>query len=279
MDKSIEYKAHLSEIFSRASPTYDNVGPSIFSYFGEKLVEFAELRRGSSVLDIACGRGAVLFPASRAVLSSGEVIGIDISKGMIEKTRRELLHRNTANAQVMVMDAEKIEFPDSQFDYILCGLCLFFFSDLDTALQEFYRVLRPGGFIVSSTFKKEKDDELTSEWKELYESFKDRIEDAPEAETFNLDTEREIKKKLLEAGFVNPEFVKRRKTFYTKSEEEWWQMAWSHGHRAYLERIPTEILPEFKSRVFKIIRKKEKGRGIPIKWELIFSKAQKPAIT
>ena len=278
MDNSIEYKTHLSEIFSRASPTYDHVGPSFFSYFGKKLVEFADLRRGSSVLDIACGRGAVLFPASRAVSNSGEVIGIDISKGMIEKTRQELLRLNADNARVMIMDAEKLEFPSSQFEYVLCGLCLFFFPDLGTALREFYRVLKPEGYIVSSTFKKQKDDALTIDWENLYDSFKDQIADAPKAETLDLDTGREIKKKLLEVGFENPEFVIRRKTFYYKSENEWWQTAWSHGHRAYLERIPKEILPEFKSRAINIIRKKETGRGIPLKWELIFSKAQKPAI-
>jgi SAM-dependent methyltransferase len=219
-----------------------------------------------------------LFPASKAISNHGEVIGIDISKGMIEKTHQEIIRRKTDNAQAMVMDAERLEFPNSQFDYVLCGLCLFFFPNLGQALKEIFRVLKPGGFIVSSTFKREKADALTAEWKKLYESFKDRIADVPQAETTSLDMGRDIKKELLEVGFVNPEFTIRRKTFYCKDENEWWQTAWSHGYRSYLERIPTELLPEFKSGVFKIIRKKDKGRGISLIWELILSKARKPSI-
>jgi ubiquinone/menaquinone biosynthesis C-methylase UbiE len=273
----IDYKLRISEVFSRASPTYDHIGPPFFSYFGKKLVEFADLRNGSSVLDIACGRGAVLFPSSEAVSNSGEVIGIDISKGMIEQTHQEILRRKIGNTQVFVMDAERLDLSNSQFDYVLCGLCLFFFPDLMEALQEFYRVLKPGGYIISSTFMKKKDDELTKEWDQLYESFKDRVADVPKVETLNLDTGREIKQKLLEAGFVKPEIIIRRKTFYYKNEDEWWQTAWSHGYRAYLERIPSEYLPDFKTRAIKLIRREESDRGIPFKWELLLSKAQKPS--
>ncbi len=277
MNNSVEYKSCISEVFKRASPTYDHIGPPLFSYFGKKLVEFADLRIGSSVLDVACGKGAVLFPASEAVSDSGEVIGIDISKGMIEQTHQEILRRKIGNAQVFLMDAERLEISNSRFDYVLCGLCLFFFPDLMGALQEFYRVLKPGGHIISSTLKKQKEDELTKEWEQLYESFKDRVADVPKAETSNLDTAREVKKRLLEAGFVKPEVIIRRKTFYYRDEDEWWQTAWSHGHRAYLERIPSEYLPEFKTRAIELIRKEESVRGIPRKWELLLSKAQKPS--
>lgn len=143
MNNSIEYKSRLSEVFSRASPTYDPIGPPFFSYFGKKLVEFADLKKGSSVLDIACGRGAVLFPSSEAVSNSGDVIGIDISRGMIEQTHQEIQRRKIENTQVFVMDAERLDLSDSKFDYVLCGLCLFFFPDLMGALQEFLRLPYP----------------------------------------------------------------------------------------------------------------------------------------
>lgn len=276
MNKSEEYKSSLSEVFSRASPTYDHIGPAFFSYFGKKLVEFADLRKGSSVLDIACGRGAVLFPSSEAVSNSGEVVGIDISKGMISQTNQEIQRRKIENTQVFVMDAERLNLSDSHFDYVLCGLCLFFFPDLMRALREFFRVLKPGGYVISSTFKKQKDDELTKEWDQLNKSFKDRVADVPKVETLNLSTSREIKQKMLEAGFVKPEVIIRRKTFYYRDEDEWWQTAWSHVHRRYLERIPAEYLPEYKSRAIDILRKEETDRGIPFTWELLLSKARKP---
>ena len=146
----------ISGVFTRASTTYDHVGPPFFSYFGKKLVEFGELTIGSKVLDITCGRGAVLFAASEAVTESGEVIGIDISEGMIDQARQEIRRRQIANTEVFVMDAENLEFTGSRFDYVLCGLSLFFFPDLKGALSDFYRLLRPGRFIIASTFKKQK---------------------------------------------------------------------------------------------------------------------------
>ncbi|PWT74857.1 MAG: hypothetical protein C5B60_06190 [Chloroflexi bacterium] len=60
-------KARLSGIFDRASATYGQVGPGYFAYFGERLVEHAGLAPGMHVLDVACGRGAVLFPAAQRV--------------------------------------------------------------------------------------------------------------------------------------------------------------------------------------------------------------------
>jgi ubiquinone/menaquinone biosynthesis C-methylase UbiE len=272
---SSDYKSRLSEIFSRSSPTYDQIGPKFFSHFGNKLVQFADLQKGSSVLDIACGKGAVLFPASSAVSNSGSVVGIDISKGMVEQTHQEILLRNIKNTHVLVMDAERLDFPNSEFDYVLCGLCLFFFPKLEGALKEFYRVLKPGGNLIASTFKKQKDDERTKEWDLLYESFKDRIAEVPNVETSNLNNAREIKQRFQEAGFMEPEIIIRRKTFYYMDEDDWWETMWSHGYRSYLERIPSKHISEFRTRAFDIVRKKETKRGIPIKWELLISKAQK----
>jgi ubiquinone/menaquinone biosynthesis C-methylase UbiE len=271
-----DYNTHISGVFTRASTTYDHIGPPFFSYFGKRLVEFGALPIGSKVLDIACGRGAVLFPASEAVSDSGEVIGIDISEGMIDQVQQEICRRQIKNTRVFVMDAEILEYPKARFDYVLCGLSLFIFPDLKGALAEFYRVLTPGGFIISSTFKKLISDELNQEWEELYGSYKDRIEDAPELKPSGLNTGRGIKRKMVEAGFINTEVTTRRKTFYYQDENEWWQTAWSHGYRAYLERIPSKYLPEFKKRALEIVRKKDTERGIPDRWDLLFTKAQKP---
>lgn len=276
LKSSSDFKSRLSDIFTRSSPTYDQIGPKFFSYFGEKLVQYADLQKGSSVLDVACGRGAVLFPAADAVSPEGEVVGIDIASGMIEQIKQEILSRKIVNSRVIEMDAERLDFPNSEFDYVLCGLCLFFFPNLKGALEEFWRVLKPGGNIVASTFKRQSDDDRTKEWDALYESFKDRIANVPKAETEVLETPLEIKTRFLEASFTNPEVIVRRKTFYYTDEKDWWDTMWSHGFRSYLERIPSEDIMEFRTRAYEIVKKKETRRGIPYKWELLFSRAQKP---
>jgi SAM-dependent methyltransferase len=49
------------------------------------------------------------------------------------------------------MDAEKLDFPDTTFDAVLCGYAIFFFPNVLQALAEFRRVLKPGGLLAVST--------------------------------------------------------------------------------------------------------------------------------
>lgn len=276
MTDPTDYKTHISGTFTRASATYDQIGPSFFSYFGRKLVEFGAPAVGSRVLDIACGKGAVLFPAAESVSYAGEVIGIDLSEGMIKELQKEIRKRGVDNAESRVMDAEKLEFANSSFDYVFCGLCLFFFPDLRQALREVHRVLRPGGLIIASTFDKLPATAFDSEFRGLVETFKDRVRSAPEAETLRLDTRGEIRMEMNEAGFTDVDFRARRKTFYFQDAAEWWRSAWSHGQRAFLDRIHPEALPEFEHRAIEIAEKVNTERGIQFRCDLLFTRARKP---
>ncbi len=275
MIKSEEFKTHLSGVFTRASSLYDHIGPKFFSYFGRRLVEFADIPEGARVLDVACGRGAVLLPASTSVSSTGEVIGIDISEGMIEHTGNEVSRQGIANIKALKMDAENLEFQDSSFDYVLCGLGLFFFTNLDRALTGFLRVLKSGGRFVTSTFQ-EIEDETTKRWEELNESFKDYLRPVPSVERKMLDSEEDIRQSLSQAGFVEIEVISDKRTFYFSSEEEWWQTAWSHGYRGFLERMDTDALANYKKQALKLVLEEKTEQGIPDPWHLLYSKALKP---
>ena len=77
-------------VFSRAAATYDRIGPRFFAYFGQRLVAQAHLAPGAAVLDVAAGRGAVLFPAAQQVSPGGRVIGIDLSADMVRETTADI---------------------------------------------------------------------------------------------------------------------------------------------------------------------------------------------
>jgi len=270
-----DFKTHISGVFSRASSSYDRTGPRFFSHLGKNLVEFARIPPGAQVLDVACGRGAVFVPASTAVSATGQVIGIDISEGMIEQARSEVSVQGLANTKVLKMDAESLDFPDSSFDFILCGLCLFFFPNLDQALTGFLRVLKSGGRLAASTFQAV-EDARTKRWDELDDAFKDYLKPVPTAQTKKLDSEAEIRQVLSQAGFSAIEVMPQEETFYFNSEDEWWQTAWSYGYRGFLERMEADAIARYKKQATELIREEKTERGIPDTWRLLYSKAQKP---
>jgi ubiquinone/menaquinone biosynthesis C-methylase UbiE len=145
---------------SRVQANFDRAATSFgqgdltrrFPYFGERLVAAAEVQPGQQVLDVATGRGAVLFPAAQAVGPRGRVVGVDLAPGMIEATARELAEQGLSQVTVQVMDAEQLTFPEASFDAVLCGFGLMFFPHLADALQGFRRVLKPGGRLAVSTW-------------------------------------------------------------------------------------------------------------------------------
>ncbi|MCA1553686.1 MAG: methyltransferase domain-containing protein, partial [Chloroflexi bacterium] len=140
MDRVEEHqqrKQAVAGVFGRAAATYDTVGPHFFAVLGRRLVEVADVPRGARVLDVATGRGAVLFP---------------LAEPMVQATDEEIVRRGIRNADVRVMDAEKLQFADETFDVVTCGFAIFFLSDVQRGFSEFRRVLKPGGRIALSTW-------------------------------------------------------------------------------------------------------------------------------
>ncbi len=84
-------------VFSQAATIYDRIGPGIFSYFGQRLVDLAEIKAGANVLDVAAGRGALLFPAAAKVGPNGHVTGIDFSPDMVRETAKDIESQKSAS--------------------------------------------------------------------------------------------------------------------------------------------------------------------------------------
>jgi O-methyltransferase/aklanonic acid methyltransferase len=74
-------KAIIAQMFARAASGYGHI--THFPLLGRRIVELSQIPAGARILDVASGRGAILFPAAEKVGPTGEVIGIDISAGMV----------------------------------------------------------------------------------------------------------------------------------------------------------------------------------------------------
>ncbi|MBA2727427.1 MAG: class I SAM-dependent methyltransferase [Parachlamydiaceae bacterium] len=263
------HKRWVSEVFDRTAPEYGKKSSSFFSNFGKRLVEQVEILPGQHVLDIATGRGAVLFPLAEAVGPTGKVVGIDISQKMITETSKEVLKKDLSWAELRCMDAESLDFPDSSFDFVFCGFGLFFLPSIPTALSEFKRVLKPGGKVVVSTWGEdsELDTWVNEETKKVCET--NSLIATP------LWSERELFNFLKDACFNNIQISEETMHFFHRTTEEWWDSLWSHATRAQFEQlIPDQITNLRKKAVLKG-NNLNKGQGIPEELQVLYGISQK----
>jgi ubiquinone/menaquinone biosynthesis C-methylase UbiE len=274
-DKDI--KNQIAGIFSRAAPTYDQVGFTFFNHFGKRLVEITKIPKNSMVLDVASGRGAILFPSIKKVGPLGSVIGIDFAEGMVQKTTEEITKRGFSNAKLMQMDAENLEFQDNKFDIALYGFCIFFFPQYKIALNESYRVLKPNGRIGLSTFCRNSFNEIN--WiDDLFEKYLPKNEekdDQEETEGSEFGTIEGMQKILINAGYKDVHNEIEEKEYICENAEELWQGLWSTGYRQSMEKISSENLEKFKEEFIKNFHKYSIEDGLHYKLKVLFTFGRK----
>jgi len=145
-------KQLVVDVFDRGAPEYDQLGVDFFTPAGRDLVAQVGIRPGERVLDVGCGRGAVLFAAADAVGPNGRVVGIDLSPRMAELTAADAAARGLTQVSVVQGDAERPDFAPSSFDAVLAGLVIFFLSDAEAALRAYAALLSAGGRLGLTTF-------------------------------------------------------------------------------------------------------------------------------
>ncbi len=228
-DDTAARKAQTRAIFERIAPDYDMAGPGCFAHYGRRLVEVVGVEPGQRVLDVATGRGAVLFPAAERVGAAGEVVGIDLAEAMVRATGDEVRHRGLP-ASVRAMDAEQLDFPDASFDRVLCGFGVMFFPDLPRALAEFRRVLKPGGRLGVSTWLIAQADDLAAVVAQL--GLSDTGDDIA-----HFRDPANLERPLIAAGFADVLVRDDPTTFRFTGVGEYWETARSTGLRRWLDRL------------------------------------------
>lgn len=252
-------KDALQGVFTRTASTYGAI--PYFPIFGEWLVDVADIREGAQVLDVASGRGAVLFPAAARVGPRGRVVGTDLAEGMARETQAEIERRGLSQAEMRQMDAEHLDFPDESFDNVLCGFALQFFPHLDRALAEFRRVLHRGGSAVVTTWA---GDDSRWDW---YDELRDRYGAVVKLGSQTLDSPEVIREWFTAAGYTDLRIESKAIEIHYADEEEWWNVEWSISGRAGLEKLSPDALRDLKAEAFKIMQPQKEAQGYPVRLE------------
>jgi demethylmenaquinone methyltransferase/2-methoxy-6-polyprenyl-1,4-benzoquinol methylase len=152
---------YVRRLFATIADRYDLI-TVLLSYgrdaaWKRRLVALAGVRPGTKALDLACGTGDIAF----ALASEGaHVAGLDITPRMVELAKKKGTVTFLRNAKkgdcplFLVGDMLALPFRDQSFDLVTTGYGIRNVPDLDVALSEVRRVLRPGGLFLSLDFNR-----------------------------------------------------------------------------------------------------------------------------
>jgi phosphatidylethanolamine/phosphatidyl-N-methylethanolamine N-methyltransferase len=134
----------VERAYDRWAPIYDLVFGGVFGK-GRHAAIVATNSIGGRVLEVGVGTG-ISLPQYAPNL---RIFGTDISEAMLRKAKQRVVDLHLKNVEgLAVMDAEKLEFPDASFDVVMAQYVVTAVPNPEKALNEFARVLRPGGEMI-----------------------------------------------------------------------------------------------------------------------------------
>jgi phosphatidylethanolamine/phosphatidyl-N-methylethanolamine N-methyltransferase len=137
-------KETITKAYARWAPIYDLVFGAVFERGRSAAIAAAE-RVGGRILEVGVGTGLYLPEYSRNM----RICGVDISEPMLRKAQERVAEFGLTNVEgLWVMDAENLSFPDQSFDAVVAQYVITTVPNPEATLDEFARVLKPGGEIV-----------------------------------------------------------------------------------------------------------------------------------
>ena len=148
-------KEQVATMFNNISPKYDLLNRvlslGIDVLWRKKAIKMLKPYQPESILDVATGTAD--FAIEALSIEPKKVVGVDISKGMLEYGQKKLEKLGLEEKiQLKLGDSEKLPFSDSQFDAVIVSFGVRNFENLEQGLKDIYRVLKKNGTLVVLEF-------------------------------------------------------------------------------------------------------------------------------
>jgi demethylmenaquinone methyltransferase/2-methoxy-6-polyprenyl-1,4-benzoquinol methylase len=158
-NESSSKKEEVAEMFNNISKRYDFLNHflslGIDKIWRKKAIKQLREIEPKKILDIATGTGDFAIAAMK--LKPTEVIGVDISQGMLDVGIEKMKRKGLDDViQMRIGDSEQLPFEDGYFDALTVGFGVRNYENLEKGLTDMLRVLRPGGKAIILEFSKPK---------------------------------------------------------------------------------------------------------------------------
>ena len=142
----------FNQVFNKYDLMNDFMSLGVHRYWKKSLINMMNPRDKRKLIDVACGTGDVGKLFLDSTNKEAEITCIDPNKGMIGQGKQKL--SNYKNIKWVISSAEKLPIADNTFDYYTISFGLRNTKNLNKALSEAYRVLKPGGRYLCLEFSK-----------------------------------------------------------------------------------------------------------------------------
>jgi ubiquinone/menaquinone biosynthesis C-methylase UbiE len=241
-------KLKAERTYNAAADTFDAEPLAFWDRYGQRSIERLKLRKGAHVLDVCCGTGASALPAAQAVGQEGRIIAVDLAEELLQLGRAKATASGLQCLEFRRGDMTALDFPDSQFDAVVCVFGIFFVPDMEAQVAELWRLVRPGGQLAVTTWGPGIFAPAYEIWlaavrrvrPDLYSAFNpwDRIT-TPEA----------VRKLFVDAGVPHAEVVAEEGYQALRTPEDFWTIALGSGLRWTIDQMGTEAASEAKQEI------------------------------
>lgn len=264
----------ITALFDLVSDIYENPSTRFFSFCGDQVANLLKAGPGQKVLDIAAGTGCSSIALAQTIqANNGRVTCIDLSEGMLKKAQQNIERAGLNNVDYHIMDGQNLDFKSNYFDYINCSYGIFFMPDMNAALQSWYRVLKPGGTVLFTSFTEKAFEPLTTLFLNLLGEFGVSVPDTKWKLLKNAD---DCKSLLEQNNFESIKIIDKQLGYHLAHFNDWWEVLWSTGYRGLLEQMSDVDLAKFRVKHSIEIEKLRAKDGIWMDVTTHFSLAKRP---
>jgi ubiquinone/menaquinone biosynthesis C-methylase UbiE len=231
-------KYQVAEAYDRVAGAF--VDDPLTTGVARRLIDFVGLATGQHVLDVGCGRGAVLLRAAAVVGPAGRAVGVDLAPKMVEHTARDLAERKLAHVEVRLADGEQLNEPPGSYDVVFASMVMHAMDDPVGALRDYRALLRPGGRVGVAEFAGA-DERWAAAMSVLVRFIEPQAmpqQSAMPAGAVLLSSPQGMLDALGAAGFEAAEVVQATQEVPFESPRQWWQWTERHGVASFVGLIP-----------------------------------------